>query len=503
MRYLLNSGQMKAVDNYTINKLGIPSIVLMERAALSVATEIMERFDKSNRILVACGTGNNGSDGLAIARILHQSGYETDVMLLGDVIKGTDEYKTQLNIIKNLGVRYGNMNELSEYIVKGRYDVCVDAIFGIGLSRAPKGEYYDAIECINMSECSIVAVDIPSGVSADTGELYGIAVKADLTVTFGYDKLGMCLYPATEYCGEVIIKNIGFASLQSMEMLPDTFTYDRQDVCLLPERKANSHKGSFGRALVIAGSDDMSGAAYLSAKAAYRMGAGLVEVLIPESNAPVIRNLLPEAIVTGYSTEEFTISKISDSCIWADVIVIGPGMGTKPYVLTILNYVMQYFKVPVIIDADALNVIAANRDMYSMLNKQTIVTPHIKEMERLTGQPVADIKKNSIDTAKAFSNITGATCVLKDARTVVTSAYGDVYINMSGNEGMATGGSGDVLTGIIAGLISQRMDVYKGAAFGVFLHGLAGDKAKDRLGSYSVMAEDIIDNISEVTKKNI
>ncbi len=501
MRYLLNSEQMKSVDNYTINKLGIPSIVLMERAALSVATEIMERFDKSKRILVVCGTGNNGADGLAIARILHQSGYQVDVMLLGEAVKGTEEYKIQLNIIKNLGVRYGNMNELSEYIVKGRYDVCVDAIFGIGLSRAPKGEYYDAIECINISECSIVAVDIPSGISADKGALYGIAVKADITVTFGYHKLGMTLYPAAEYCGEVIIKNIGFASLQSMEFFPDTFTYDKQDVCLMPERKANSHKGSFGRVLVIAGSEDMSGAAYLSAKAAYRTGAGLVEVLIPECNAPVIRNLLPEAIVTGYQTEDFSIGKISDSCVWADVIVIGPGMGTKPYVLTILNYVMQYSKVPIIIDADALNVMSANRDMYSMLNKQTIVTPHIKEMERMTGQQVSEIKRNPIDTAKAFSNITGAICVLKDSRTVVTSAYNDVYINTSGNEGMATGGSGDVLTGIIAGLISQKFDVYKSAALGVYIHGLAGDSAKERLGSYSVMAGDIIDSISEIARR--
>lgn len=499
MRYLLNSQQMKEADSYTINKLGIPSIVLMERAALSVAEEIMIRFDKSQRILVVCGTGNNGADGLAIARLLHQKGYETDVMLLGDTVKASEEYKIQLNIIKNMGVRYGNMNELSEYIVKGRYGICVDAIFGIGLTRAPKGEYYDIIECINMSECSIIAVDIPSGISADNGELYGIAVKADITVTFGYDKLGMRLYPAAEYCGEVIIKDIGIASLQSMGMLPEIFTYESQDAFRLPERRADSHKGSFGRVLVIAGSDDMSGAAYLSAKAAYRMGAGLVEVLIPECNAPVIRSLLPEAVVTAYSTEAFTISKIGDSCIWADVIVIGPGMGTKPYVLTILNYVMQYSKIPVIIDADALNIMAANRDMYSMLNKQTIVTPHIKEMERLTGQQSSDIKRNPIDTAKAFSNITGAVCVLKDARTVVTSAYNDVYINMSGNEGMATGGSGDVLTGIIAGLISQKMEAYKAAVLGVYLHGLAGDKAKERLGSCSLMAGDIINNISKVT----
>lgn len=501
MRYLLNSSQMKEIDSYSINKIGIPSIVLMERAALGVAEEVMKTADNSKRVLVVCGTGNNGADGLAAARILYQNGYQTDIMLLGDESRGTEEYKTQLSIIRNMGIHHGNMNELSEYIVKGRYDVCVDAIFGIGLSRAPMGEYLDAIECINMSECRIIAVDIPSGVSADSGELFGAAVKADITVTFGYDKLGMCLYPAAGYCGEKIVKNIGFASLQSMGMLPDAFTYGREDLALLPERTADTHKGSYGRVLVIAGSEDMSGAAYLSAKAAYRTGAGLVEVLIPENNAPVIRSMLPEAIVTGYDTENFTINKVNEACLWADVIVIGPGLGTKPYAVSMLNYVMQYAKVPVVIDADALNIISVNRDMLGMFNTRMIVTPHMKEMERLTGRTVSGIKKNPVDTARAFSNITGAVCVLKDARTVVASAFSDVYINTSGNEGMATGGSGDALTGIIAALLVQKMAPFKAAALGVYLHGLAGDRAKEKLGSYSVMAGDIIDNIPEVTKR--
>ena len=499
MRYLLNSRQMKEVDSYTIDKIGIPSIVLMERAALCVAEEVMKAADKSCRILVVCGTGNNGADGMAAARILHQNGYQTDVMLLGDESRGTEEYKIQLAVIKNLGIHHGNMNELSEYIVKGRYDICVDAIFGIGLNRAPMGEYVDAIECINLSECKIIAVDIPSGVSADSGELLGMAVKADITVTFGYDKLGMTLYPAAGYCGERIVKSIGFASLQSMGMLPEVFTYGKEDLVKLPERKSDAHKGNYGRVLVIAGSEDMSGAAFLSAKAAYRMGSGLVEVLIPEKNAGVIRSMLPEAIVTGYSTEDFTIGKVNEACLWADVIVIGPGLGTKPYAVSILNYVIQYSKVPVVIDADALNIMAVNRDMFGMLSTKTIITPHMKEMERLTGRAVSEIKKNPIDTAKAFSNITGAVCVLKDARTVVSSAFSDVYINMSGNDGMATGGSGDVLTGIIAALLAQRMAPFKAAALGVYLHGLAGDKAKEKLGPYSLMAGDIIENISEVT----
>ena len=500
MRYLLNGSQMKALDSYSINKVGIPSLVLMERAALAVSATVAGQFEKTDRILVVCGTGNNGADGLAAARQLYQDGFQVDVMLLGNPEKGTDEYRIQLNIIRNMGIHYGNMNELSEYIVRGRYAICIDAIFGIGLSRTPMGEYYDAIECINMSECTVIAVDIPSGVSADTGVVAGIAVKADITITFGYEKTGMTLYPAVDYCGKCIIKKIGFASLQSMGMQPDVFTYEADDLKLLPARNRDSNKGSFGRVLVIAGSEEMSGAAYLSAKAAYRMGAGLVEVLIPDKNAAVIRNLLPEAIVTGYSPADFNISMINDSCVRADVIVIGPGMGTKQYAVTMLNYVLQYSKVPVVIDADALNIMALNRDMYSLLNSNTVITPHIKEMERLTGKSVTDIKQDPLGTAADFSNLTGAVCVLKDTRTVVSSAYKELYINLSGNEGMATGGSGDVLTGVIAGLISQKTEVYRAASLGVYIHGLAGDKAKEKLGSYSMMAQDIAENIAEVLK---
>ncbi|MBQ9885967.1 MAG: NAD(P)H-hydrate dehydratase [Lachnospiraceae bacterium] len=503
MRYLLNSSQMKHVDYYSINNIGIPSMVLMERAALAVADELEGRFDNGKRILVVCGTGNNGADGLAIARIMFQRGYRTDIMLLGDSDMGTEEYRQQLNIIKNMGIHYGNINELSEYIVKGRYDICVDAIFGIGLSRTPMGEYYDAIEYINMSECFVAAVDIPSGISADTGMLYGVAVRADITVTFGYGKLGMTLYPAAQYCGEIIIKDIGFVSINATEQRSNVFTYDKADLCLLPKRNPNTHKGSFGRVLVIAGSEEMSGAAYLSAKAAYRMGAGLVEVLIPQNNAGIIRSLLPEAIVTGYSPEENFIERINTAMTNADVIVTGPGMGTKAYVKDIVSYVMQYSEVPLIIDADALNTMASNRQLLSKLNTRMVVTPHIKEMERLTESKISDIKNNPVDTAKTFSNITGAICVLKDARTVVASKEGDVYINLSGNEGMATGGSGDVLTGIIAGLAAQKLELYRAATLGVYIHGLAGDKAKEQLGSYSLMAGDIIENISRVTSEDL
>lgn len=539
MRYVLDAASMKNVDSYSINTLGIPSVVLMERAALSV-TEVIESKVKGNihtDIICVCGRGNNGADGLAVARQLYLKGYNVDVYIINSHAS-TKEFDIQLNIIKNLGIECINSPDFS------KYGVIVDALFGNGLSRELAGEARIVVDTINKCSTSVrsqytqnsdnngnrlvVAVDIPSGISASTGVVMGSAVNADITVTFGFEKIGHILYPAASYCGKIIRKDIGFA--QYPDMTRDIFTYDYSDISdMLPLRKPDGNKGTFGKALVIAGSRLYGGAAVLSSRAAARIGAGLVRTLTHISNRTAVITGNMECIVDTYDTDEEcgdfvkNTETLVDKCIcWADVVCIGPGLSMEESAVKLVRSVSAKKNIKKLYDADALNIIAqykieldgSNDDVDyeaggnsgnasykdDMSDKNVVVTPHIGEMSRLTGLDIAVIKNNPIDTARTYSREHNCVCVLKDARTIVSDGE-RVYINMSGNDGMATGGSGDVLSGIITGLMAQGLTTFEASALGVYIHGCSGDEAALSNGKYSMVAGDIIDNIKNVLIK--
>ncbi|WP_167957908.1 NAD(P)H-hydrate dehydratase [Anaerosporobacter faecicola] len=501
MKYLVDAAKMKSIDEYTSNTIGIPSLVLMEKAAMAIVEIMKEMITPTDRILAVCGTGNNGGDGIAAVRLLMQQGYQADVYLLGEEEHATEQTKQQLHILRNLG---GNVYE--DVQIEG-YSVIIDAIFGVGLSRPITGRYEQVIRMINEHRNTVYAVDIPSGIHADQGKIMNVAVKADYTVTFGVNKIGLVLYPGKEYAGNTVVADIGFPTKAIESVKPNIFTYEREDIKRLPCRKNYSNKGTFGKVLIIAGSRNMSGACYLSAKAACRSGAGLVKVMTVEDNRSIMQSLLPEAILATYDPADLKnkleVDRIVKEVKWASAIVVGPGIGISAAADHLLDIVLNYATVPVVIDADALSLLAgktqyilkdSEKECFSDIDlpENVIITPHLKEMARLLDCSVTDIRENLLTIARNAVKGKRFVLALKDARTIVSDGS-RCYINQSGNNGMATAGAGDVLTGIIVALLAQGMDRYEAAVLGVYIHGLAGDEAVRSKSTYSLIASDIIE----------
>ncbi len=513
MKKLVNANQMKQIDGYSIDKIGIPSLILMEKAALSLALEIKKCISKKdNKILAVCGVGNNGGDGVAALRILKEWGYEGAVLLVGSEEKASEQMKVQLSIARKLCIPIFHCEEMVEegkldlnQILKNEYTIVIDGMFGIGLSKPVKGIQKEVIDILNKGKYKVFAVDIPSGIHASTGKVMGTAIKANVTVTFGVNKLGLVLYPGCEYAGEVIVTDIGFPQVAIKKAEIESFCYEKEDIgTLLPKRKRNSNKGTYGKVLVIGGSKNMAGACYLSAKAAYTMGAGLVKVMTEESNRTIIQTLLPEALLSTY--EEDTILEQKEQLLkeldWATVIVLGPGLGMKKSGEFLLNIVLEYATVPVVLDADGLNLLSKQGGLSKVLEKENLIfTPHLKEMERLTQDTIMEIKEDIVSYAKEKMKMTKGVLVLKDARTIVTDGK-NVYVNISGNNGMSKGGSGDVLTGIIAGLLAQGMDLFTASCLSVYLHGLAGDRVVKETSEYSLLAQDLIWGLKKEITEN-
>ncbi|MDO5402289.1 MAG: NAD(P)H-hydrate dehydratase [Eubacteriales bacterium] len=492
MKYVLDAKESKEIDRFCIEWAGIPSLVLMERAALAVSQEIIKEY-ADKRILCVCGAGNNGADGLAVARQLSEAGVNVSVLLAaGEDKEGSREYEIQKNIIDKLGIKV-----IPKYI-PDTFDMVVDALFGIGLSRDVTGAYAQLIQEINEDMVKVIAVDIPSGINASSGAVMNVAVKAVKTVTFGYLKLGLVLYPGAEYAGNVVTSDIGFVKMSVGAIKNPAFTYNNEDLKMLPLRAAYGNKGTFGKVLAVAGSRSMAGAAVFSGLAAYRCGCGLVKLLTHEVNHDIIATLLPEALMSLY-TDTPAKEQILSECRWASCIILGPGLAADETAVMLTKTVLEYGSVPVILDADGLNAAAANEWSGYGVGKQVIVTPHIGEMARLMGRTVSEIKENPVKTAKEYAKKEGVVCVLKDARTIVTDGE-RIYINTSGSDALATGGSGDALTGVIAAMITLGMPLFEAAAMGCFIHGRAGEAAGRELGNSAVLARDIADYAGKVIK---
>ncbi len=496
MRYLVSSNEMKQLDGYSIETMGIPSLVLMERAALCAVEEIEKRKPSGQRILILSGTGNNGADGLAMARMLTLHGHIVRVIVTGNKAHATEEWLTQFSVCKKMQIPIALEIPTSEEMKEARYDIVVDAMLGTGLSRDVSGKISDCIDAVNRSNAYVVAVDTPSGVSAETGCILGNAVRADLTVTFAYQKLGLALFPGTQYAGECVVRDIGILPQGLEEIIPTAFTLDPEDLADLPERPQDSNKGTFGRVLVVAGSKNMAGAAVLSGKAAYRAGAGLVRIFTPECNRMILQTALPEAILTTYAEDEFSMERMEELCQWANAIVIGPGLGVTPQTTRFLRYILQYGQVPTVVDADALNILVQTPDLMELLREDCILTPHLGEMSRLTDTPVPEIRADAVGFAREYAEENGITLVQKDARTVVAFSDGSPsYVNLCGNSGMSTGGSGDVLSGVLGGLLAGGLTPKQAASYGVLLHAAAGDRAAAKKGERAMLAGDILESL--------
>ena len=487
MKYVLTGKEMKDCDTFTIEEMQLPSVVLMERAALAAKQEIEAAYGPESRVLVLCGSGNNGGDGFAVARLLLLDGIAADIYFAGKETSLTPETALQKKIFENYGGKYCRKSDFSEYTV------LVDALFGIGLSRPITGAYAKLIHRINVSGQPVVALDMPSGISADTGEVLGCGVKAQQTITFAFMKRGQILYPGTEYCGKLVVKDIGITEHSLANLQEPAFTYKKEDLKLLPQRIPRSNKGTYGSVLLIAGGENMAGAAVLSGKSAYRTGCGLVHILAEEMNRTILQSNLPEAVFSSWQQRnglEVALSRVR-------VVGVGPGLGTGEKAHRLVKEVLESWNGPLVMDADALNILASHPEYLQNSSAQVIITPHPGEMARLTGYRIPEILENITEVCREYAAKHQIICVLKDARTIVSDGE-KLYINTSGNDGMAVGGSGDVLTGIICSLLAQGMEPFKAACEGVYLHGMAGDAAAGKLGCRSMMSCDITEYIPKI-----
>ena len=519
MQYAVNAKEMAQYDRNTTEHFGVASLVLMERAALAVY-ERVTAVDGARRILCLAGTGNNGADALAVARLAFQDGYEVVVRVVGDETKATDAFQKQKKTLAAYGVTCAPFQVRDEAFRTA--DVIVDGLFGVGLTRELAGEAKEAVEAVNRARHDVdggpyvIAVDLPSGIRADDGTVAGCAVQADETVTFGFAKIGHLLYPGAAYTGLLQVASVGITKESFLGQLPRAMYYGETDARLLT-RRPDGNKATFGKILIIAGSPTVSGAALLAAQSCYRSGAGMVRVLTAKENIAAIQTTLPEALFDAYDVgndeedgetgdaKERLQEQILAACAWSTAAVAGPGIGTDETAKTILTTLLTNYDKPLILDADALTLLAQDPALASAAaaygggGKWLMLTPHLKEFSRLYGAPVQDCRDAMCVFPRQLAERYHATIVCKDARTIVADAdQPGFYINTTGNCGMATAGSGDVLVGLLGALSARGMDAYHTACLGVYLHGRAGDKACAALGEDYMLAGDIVSRLQEV-----
>ncbi len=507
---VVTSEEMREIDKVAIEQYGISSAVLMERAGLSVALKVKELLPYK-KMLILCGSGNNGGDGLVAARNLHNWGFKVNVLMFAKKNILSSDCNKQYQIAKDMGIKIEFRSSIEKGDLHGA--VVIDAIFGTGLSRPVNENLTDVFTFINNSESPVISVDIPSGISSDTGTILGGAIKADYTVTFGLPKRGHFLYPGAEYTGRLFVEDIGFpARLLSSDKLNVELINKENISHLIPQRPACSHKGDYGHVLVVAGSSGKTGAALMTAKACLRSGAGLVTLAVPKSLMDVFQGRVTEEMTLPLTDDGngMLSSKAVDEILnyafqKIDVIAIGPGSGVSKETEKIITELIIKSTVPIVIDADAINSLAGSmlsgqglKNIFQKAKSPIILTPHSGEMTRLFKQKSegkelrAKMEKDRIDAAMSFSKENGVYLVLKGAPTIVAEPDGNVFINTTGNPGMATAGSGDVLTGIIAAMLGQKLSAVDASLFGVYIHGLAGDIAASRYGEHSLIASDII-----------
>jgi len=509
---IVTASQMQAIDKCAIDRFGIPGLMLMENAGRGVFHALRHRFPdlQGKRVVIFCGKGNNGGDGFVGARYLKNHDAEVQVLLIGKMSDLKNDARTNAEIADNLGVPIheideNNFNSQSHSIRHA--DILVDAIFGTGLSKPAAGFHERVIEEINDANKFVLAVDIPSGLDSDTGFIMGPHVRAGLTVTFGLMKRSHLLHPATTFMGQVETVDIGLPPPAVAEMDIPLHSVEPSDIAAwLGKRPSDAHKGSFGHVLVVAGSLGKGGAAGLTAVAALRAGCGLVTLALPAScqravefyPLEVMTVPLPETAEGRISTQ--ALGLLQKHAEGKSALAVGPGISTDPETVELLGEFLPALPCPRVVDADAINSLAQGGiDLTSFLG-ETIITPHPREMSRISGQSMEEIQQNRIDAAASFAVDKNVTVVLKGAASIIAFADGSTFINPTGNSGMATAGSGDVLTGIIAGFIAQGLGLKEATLAGVYCHGAAGDRAAEAIGERSLLASDLMNALPETLK---
>lgn len=482
--------EMRRLDEQATQDYGIPGIVLMENAGVAVAREIetITGGVSDKKICIFAGKGKNGGDGFAAARHLSNRGAKVKVFLLAarDAVQG--DAAMQMDILARMGVDVVEVTGIRDWdkvkIGVAFADCLVDALLGTGYGREITGAMAQAVELINHAGKTVVAVDIPSGVQPDTGQIGACAVRADYTVTFGLPKPGLLLYPGAAYAGKWTVADSGLpAVLLAAPELKQALLTQRDISRCLPERRPDAHKGDCGRVWAVAGSTGLTGAAALCAEAAMRTGAGLVTLGIAASLnsimevklTEVMTRPLPEAAAGAIGFAAWGV--IEHEAAASQVLAVGPGLGRQAETLALVREIIEKSQVPLVLDADALYALQDHTGLLGKAKHMPVLTPHAGEMARLTGLTVADINENRLDVARMAANEWQAIIVLKGAPTLIALPGGELFINTTGNAGMATAGSGDVLTGVIAGLLAQGLSGRDAALCGVYLHGLAGDLA--------------------------
>lgn len=511
---LATPGQMNSIDSHAINEIGIPGMVLMENAALKVAEAAAGMLGglDGRHITILAGKGNNGGDAFAAARHLHNRGALCSLFLLSERSGVRGDAAANLNIAEKIGLQVlelttkPHLGKLKNRLQKT--DLVIDGIFGTGLKGEVDGIAAAVIDMVNGSPGPVLSIDIPSGVSGETGKVLGCAIKADRTVTFCLPKVGLAVHPGCDHAGRVDVADIGIPGISAAQAGIRAQLTDRALVsAMLAPRRAESHKGDYGKILLLTGSAGMAGSGCLCANAALRTGAGLVYLGVPSSLTNIYNTAVSEAVVLpledggGGRLSMKNAPAISGMLKNKDAAAVGPGLSATEEMTEIVELLIKECRVPLILDADALNALSRNIALLEKLKTEAVVTPHPAEMARLTGLTTEEVMEDRIGTARNFSGKWGVITVLKGSRTVIALPDGSYFINPTGNPGMATGGSGDLLTGIIASLAGQGMKLADAAVAGVYLHGLAGDRAAERTGRHGLLPRDVVDALPAVMKE--
>jgi ADP-dependent NAD(P)H-hydrate dehydratase / NAD(P)H-hydrate epimerase len=506
---VVTAEQMQAIDRHAIDDLGIPGITLMENAGVGIVRELQRIFTDLPRkkVFIFCGKGNNGGDGFVIAQHLFNLGSDVRVLLTGKISELKGDAGINASSTQKIGIQVDELDSdnLNRHDHKLRHcDIIIDAVFGTGLNKPVSGFLEKVIDKINQFEKFVVSVDINSGVDSDSGQLIGPHVKSSLTVALAYWKLGHLLHPSAGVMQETRLIDIGIPDKAHEGQTIRVHQVVEEDIkTYFHKRNANSHKGDYGHVLVLAGSRGKEGAAGLTALAALRAGAGLCTLALPDSCQKSIHPMevmtvpLPETAngTLSLKAKESILSHLKGK----SAVAIGPGITTDPETVALIGELLPLIQCPLVIDADALNAISANKEWLDILNPQTILTPHPKEMSRLTGVSTQEIQRNRVAIASQFAADHSLTLVLKGSPSLIGLADGTVIINSTGNAGMATGGSGDVLTGIIAGLMAQGIP--QASVAGAYIHGQAGDYFANNESETTLIAGDLLRCLPETLKR--
>jgi ADP-dependent NAD(P)H-hydrate dehydratase / NAD(P)H-hydrate epimerase len=504
---VVTAEEMREMDRLTIQKYGVPSLTLMERAGEEITTAILERFERAAKkgVLVVAGKGNNGGDGLVVARLLKKKRIPSEVALLARKNEVSPEAAHNLRAYVRVRGKVTEIAETSLGLLSERIrgkGLLVDAILGTGIKSAASGLYGEAITLMNTSGIPNVAVDIPSGLDADNGTPLGVAVQAEMTVALAYPKLGEVIHPGLNYVGDLAVADIGIDPRAVEEVSPNTELLEREEIrWLVPIREPDTHKGTYGHLLVMAGSRGKTGAAILACRAAMRSGAGLVTLAEPRSLNDIFASSLVEVMTEPLhdnAVEE--IEPLGDED-WRRLLerknslLFGPGIGVNDSMRSALRWLLRNLEIPWVIDADGLTNLALEVDRLRSAKTPPILTPHPGEMGRLIDKDTATVNRDRIGTARSFAMQRRCHLVLKGARTVIATPEGKVFINPTGNPGMASGGMGDVLAGILAALLGQGFSPEDAMKLGVYLHGFVGDRVAAEKGQIGLIASDIIEGL--------